>query len=340
MLHPTLARQLRKLGLTDGVPPADAAAWGQLLARVGTAYADADNDRYTAERSTEISSAEMWELNDSLRRASADAEAARQGLTGQNRQLREQAAALTESQLRLRSILDNSTAVIYAKDRRGGFLLVNRNYAGRLGRTEADLLGLTARDIYPPAVAEPLMAHDEEVWRTGATHTYEERVVIDGRDVFVVSCRFPLTNAAGEMTAVCGISTDITEQMAASALLQAAKEAAERLGAEAEQARRAAEAASKAAQAASAAKSEFLANMSHEIRTPLNGVIGMAELLAGHAPHRRAGPVHPRAAHVGRRPAGGHQPGAGLLQDRGRQAGAGDAPTFDLRGGRERASSR
>ena len=41
------------------------------------------------------------------------------------------------------------------------------------------------------------------------------------------------------------------------------------------------------AQVASQAKSDFLANMSHEIRTPMNGVIGMTELLLGHAARMR-----------------------------------------------------
>ena len=71
MPHPTLARQLRKLGLTEAAPPADPAAWAQFLARVTAAYTEADEDRYTAERATDVSSAEMRDLNDSLRRASA-----------------------------------------------------------------------------------------------------------------------------------------------------------------------------------------------------------------------------------------------------------------------------
>ena len=363
-MHPTLARQLRRLGLDAATPPPTAATWAQLLDRVDAAYTDGDNDRYTAERAMAVSSAELAELNDALRRenaslaqgklqlllestgegiygvdltghctfvnraaaellgytrdellgrhmhelihhhrpdgspypvadcpayqshrtgtpcridtevffrkdgtsfpaeytafpitpagaaaanapagtvvtftdvtarkaaervaaaAVAEVEAARAELDRQNRRLREQADALAEGDLRLRSILDNSQAVIFAKDRRGGFLFVNREYAGRLGRPEAALLGHTSRDIYPPAVADRLVEHDEQVWRTGTAHTFEERVLINGRETVVLSCRFPLTNAAGRMTAVCGISTDITAAKAAEAAAEAVR---------------------------------------------------------------------------------------------------------------------
>ena len=63
--------------------------------------------------------------------------------------------------------------------------------------------------------------------------------------------KFPVHNEQGAVTAVAGISTDITDQKLA---LTEAVEAARH-------------------------KSEFVANMSHEIRTPLNGVVGMANLL-------------------------------------------------------------
>ncbi len=370
-MHPTLARQLRRLGLDAAAPPPTAAAWGQLLDRVAAAYTDADNDRYAAERAMAVSSAGLAGLNDALRRenasldqgklhlllestgegiygvdlsghctfvnraaaallgytrdellgrhmhdlihhhhpdgsaypvadcpayrshrtgtpcrvdtdlffrkdgttfpaeytafpitaagaaaanapagtvvtftditdrkaAAAEVEAARAELDRQNRLLRDQAEALAEGELRLRSILDNSQAVIFAKDRRGGFLFVNREYAGRLGRPEAELLGLTSRDIYPPAVADRLIEHDEQVWRTGTAHTFEERVLIGGRETVVLSCRFPLTNAAGVMTAVCGISADITANKAAERLAAAAERSATAAAAEVEAAR-------------------------------------------------------------------------------------------------------
>lgn len=65
-------------------------------------------------------------------------------------------------------------------------------------------------------------------------------------------------DAAGRVTRISGVHTDITEQQRLEDSLRLAKDAAE---------------------AANQAKTEFLANMSHEIRTPMNAVVGLARLL-------------------------------------------------------------
>jgi signal transduction histidine kinase len=65
-MHPLLARQLRKLGLSEDAPP-DREQWRALLQRVGRTYAEADQDRYTLERSMMLSSREMREMYDALR---------------------------------------------------------------------------------------------------------------------------------------------------------------------------------------------------------------------------------------------------------------------------------
>ncbi|HEY5248623.1 MAG TPA: EAL domain-containing protein [Dermatophilaceae bacterium] len=64
-LHRTLARQLRRLNLEPGVSP-PAVAWRELLDILSTTYTEADDERYTLERSIDVSSREMRGLHQVL----------------------------------------------------------------------------------------------------------------------------------------------------------------------------------------------------------------------------------------------------------------------------------
>jgi two-component system, cell cycle sensor histidine kinase and response regulator CckA len=70
-VHALLRRQLKKLSLTDEAPPT-AEQWRAFLERVQSTYTEAEQDRYTFERSLRISSQEMQHLYDELRRAEAN----------------------------------------------------------------------------------------------------------------------------------------------------------------------------------------------------------------------------------------------------------------------------
>jgi len=67
-MHRVLERQLRRLGLARETPPT-AEQWQLLLDRIDRAYVEADQDRYTVERSLELSSAEMRKRFNALREA-------------------------------------------------------------------------------------------------------------------------------------------------------------------------------------------------------------------------------------------------------------------------------
>ena len=69
-LHPTLERQLKKLGMTASDLPVEAGGWEQFLERISRAYTEADEDRYLLERSLTISSKEMQELYETVRKSS------------------------------------------------------------------------------------------------------------------------------------------------------------------------------------------------------------------------------------------------------------------------------
>ena len=68
-MHRTLTRQLRRLGVDNNTYPRQS-QWGHFLKMVENVYEGADRDRYLSERSLEISSNELMELNKQLSKAS------------------------------------------------------------------------------------------------------------------------------------------------------------------------------------------------------------------------------------------------------------------------------
>lgn len=65
-VHPVLERQLRRLELAVDRPPG-LEAWRSLLERIGVVYRAADEDRYTLERSLDLSSRELTAVNEQIR---------------------------------------------------------------------------------------------------------------------------------------------------------------------------------------------------------------------------------------------------------------------------------
>src|SRR5688500_1643356 len=78
-----------------------------------------------------------------------------------------------------------------------------------------------------------------------------------------------------------GANWDVTAERRAQSEIERARDEAESLNLQLQEALARANRLAQEAGAATVAKSEFLANMSHEIRTPLNAVIGMSGLLLG-----------------------------------------------------------
>ena len=165
--------------------------------------------------------------------------------------LEERERTLRITNERFQGVLDNANAAIYIKDAASRYLLVNREFERIRSVTAEEVLGRGGNELGSAETAEQVRATDRAVIEAGAPMSFEQEVRSPEGDRTYLAVKFPVQDEQGAVTAVAGISTDITDQKLALA------EAVE----------------------ASRHKSEFVANMSHEIRTPLNGVVGMTNLL-------------------------------------------------------------
>jgi len=112
----------------------------------------------------------------------------------------------------LAAVFDASPALVYVKDRENRFLFANLSLCRLFARDRDELIGRTTHDFLPAETADQHRANDERVLRDGTALQVEEtNEESDGLHTYL-SLKYPLRSASGEVVAVCGISTDITEQ--------------------------------------------------------------------------------------------------------------------------------
>lgn len=119
--------------------------------------------------------------------------------------------ALQRSESLLRALVDNSTRVIYLKDRHGRYLRINQQYEKLFHRTREQVEGKTDYDLFPEKIAAAFHANDLKVIELGTPMEFEEVMPQDDGLHTYISNKFPMFDASGQVYAVCGISTDITE---------------------------------------------------------------------------------------------------------------------------------
>ena len=102
--------------------------------------------------------------------------------------------------------------VLFAKDLAGRYRAVNGTLVRRLGRkTKAEILGRTARDLFPVPLGERYLEQDLAVCRTGKPleDLLELHLYPDGHEGWCVTTKLPLRADAGDLLGVVGTSRDV-----------------------------------------------------------------------------------------------------------------------------------
>ena len=121
---------------------------------------------------------------------------------------------LQESEQKLATILDSVGAYIYIKDQDLRYVYINRRVQEFFGRPREQILGAGDEDFFDAATTQRIQADDRYVLESGRRVTAEERGLTDTSDQerTFLAIKIPLKDANGQVYAVCGLSTDITER--------------------------------------------------------------------------------------------------------------------------------
>jgi len=173
--------------------------------------------------------------------------------------------AQTQSQARLRNILNHVPMGVVFLDAEGHVLECNPPLCRMLGKPEQALRGSTLSDHAHPDSEFIAAGEGAPAWPADNTAVHLQRG--DGTSLWVMVSTGELTPALDALDAVdadaatgrqrVGVVQDITDRLRWQASERALHEA----------------------EAASRGKGEVLSRMSHELRTPLNAMIGFAQLL-------------------------------------------------------------
>lgn len=114
----------------------------------------------------------------------------------------------------LRSVLDNSPALISIKDMDGKVVEVNRGLLEMLGKPVEHVVGRNVHELMPRDVADRLWHSDQRALRAGTLlHQVEDLLHKDGQRRTYMAARFPITRLnTDQQLGVCSMWVDITAQ--------------------------------------------------------------------------------------------------------------------------------
>jgi PAS domain S-box-containing protein len=126
-------------------------------------------------------------------------------------ELKQVETKLNESEERFRAFMENIPAVVYIKDKEDRHIYTNPEGYKSIGRKPDEFIGATTRDLWPPELADKLIALDKKVIDGGIPRIVEEWESTEvGSAKWRRDIKFPIRLESGE-TILGGIAFDISD---------------------------------------------------------------------------------------------------------------------------------
>jgi PAS domain S-box-containing protein len=115
----------------------------------------------------------------------------------------------------LRGLIDNIPDLVFVKDTKCRWIVVNSRLARLVGvKTPEELVGKTDSDYFPAEIANNIYTDDQNVMGSGrALHNREEMVLDEtGHLLHLLTTKVPLLDSNDKMIGIAGICRDITSR--------------------------------------------------------------------------------------------------------------------------------
>lgn len=111
-----------------------------------------------------------------------------------------------------KAIIHTIPDILYFKDINSRHLVVNKAFAEFVGLGEADIVGKTNKQLFPPDLAGCFSKSDQEVIKNNKTIRYEEELLHkSGEKMFFYTIKSPVCDELGNVVGLAGVTRDITE---------------------------------------------------------------------------------------------------------------------------------
>ena len=112
----------------------------------------------------------------------------------------------------MHEILARTCDAVFAKDRDGRYVMINRKGAGMFGKSVEEILGQDDTALFAREGAERIMAIDRAVMSTGRPQTFEETFVIRGVPTTLLTTQTAWYEPLGTLRGLIGSAQDVTER--------------------------------------------------------------------------------------------------------------------------------